>query len=147
MIDLPDHVELAPGLLVLRPRPRGPWDSEFRSAYTMFKQLVRRRRVIDLLGGKCRRCGYVGHVGSYHVHHTQPHLKHRQPKGGSTRFTASGTSRPYLTESELDELRTCELLCANCHHTEPVGSRNAYIKYVNVNTGAYGAWEEVAWTS
>ena len=131
-------------------QPQAPWDGDpaYRTARTIFKQICRRRAVIDYLGGTCQRCGWIGHVGAYHVHHLDPALKHRKGNGSrSTRFGTAGTSRPYLNDDEKAELDTCELLCANCHHTEAVGSANPHIKYVNANTGAYGSWEEVAWTS
>ena len=31
--------------------------------------------LIAKLGGKCQRCGFVGHPGSYHFHHKDPSKK------------------------------------------------------------------------
>lgn len=111
----------------------------------MYKQVCRRVAAVQYLGSACRWCGWRGHVGAFHVHHIDPQTK-VPGQDRATRFSAAGTSRHYLTQDEKAELDQCILLCANCHHTESVGSQNEYIKYVNIESGAYGSWEEVAWT-
>jgi hypothetical protein len=59
------------------------------------------------LGGKCKRCGFTGHPGAFHFHHTDPSNKSHELNGNKL-----------LTKDRWNELAKCELLCANCHHAE-----------------------------
>lgn len=73
---------------------------------------LRRHRVklaaIQLLGGKCKRCGWKGHWVGYDFHHTNPESKE---------FMIGGmANKSWLVVRK--ELEKCELLCAICHRIE-----------------------------
>ena len=58
--------------------------------------------LISLLGGKCIKCGYNKSVSSFHFHHMNPDEKEGQIA--------------YLSfDKQLEEIKKCILLCANCH--------------------------------
>jgi hypothetical protein len=62
-----------------------------------------KKRAIEYKGGKCIRCGYVGHPVVYDFHHLHD-------KQMSWRMMCnSGWEKAQI---ELDK---CELLCSNCH--------------------------------
>jgi len=63
--------------------------------------------LVEKLGGKCERCGFVGHPGAFHFHHKDPKQKSHEIN-----------SNKLLTKDRWDEIKKCELLCANCHCTE-----------------------------
>jgi hypothetical protein len=63
--------------------------------------------LVNKLGGKCKRCGFTGHPGSFHFHHTDPSNKEFQIN-----------SNKLLTKDRFEEVNKCELLCANCHCAE-----------------------------
>lgn len=108
-----------------------------------WRKWFRKRLVVDHLGGKCSRCGWVGHIGCYHIHHLQPELKvsHRNR---STRFSSGVKSAGILTHDEMRELDTCELLCANCHALEAVGTTNPYLRIVDAHEARIADWTTVA---
>ena len=62
---------------------------------------------VELLGGKCQRCGFKGHPGVFHFHHKDPSQKSHELNGNGL-----------LTKERYNELLKCELLCANCHQIE-----------------------------
>jgi hypothetical protein len=71
--------------------------------------------LIQKLGNKCNRCGYDGHPGVFHFHHKDPKQKLHEINGNKL-----------LTKDRHEEIKKCELLCANCHHIEH--SNNELIK-------------------
>lgn len=71
--------------------------------------------LVEALGGKCNRCGFVGHPGVFHFHHTDPDKKSHEVNGNKL-----------LTSDRWEEIKKCELLCANCHQIEH--SNTALIK-------------------
>ena len=75
---------------------------------------------VKLLGGKCVKCGWSGHIASFVFHH----------KGSSKLFDIKhGANKPwYQIEAEL---KKCELYCANCHAIYHYGDiSDAFIKEV-----------------
>lgn len=62
-----------------------------------------KQRAIDLLGGKCSKCGYSKCHGAMHFHHIN-----RKEKEIQISITTSWSR----IEKELEK---CILLCANCH--------------------------------
>ena len=72
------------------------------------KQTQRRqdlkRKLIDLKGGKCSKCGYNKCITALEFHHSDPTVKE---------FNLSKNLR--ATEIVLKELQKCILVCANCH--------------------------------
>ena len=74
------------------------------------KAVSRRRKVVkqkavELLGGKCSRCGYNKCISALHFHHIDPASKEFGISDGVTR----------AWNRVVEELRKCVLLCANCH--------------------------------
>lgn len=65
----------------------------------------RRSFAINLLGGCCQSCGFDKYPCSLEVHHTEP--KHKDPNFESM--------RSWSEERIVKELKTCVLLCSNCH--------------------------------
>lgn len=63
--------------------------------------------LVEKLGGKCNRCGFTGHPGAFHFHHIDPTNKSHEINGNKL-----------LTSDRWEEIKKCELLCANCHQTE-----------------------------
>lgn len=63
--------------------------------------------LIENLGGECVRCGFKGHPGAFHFHHTDPKQKSFEINGNKL-----------LTKDKWNEVKKCELLCANCHQIE-----------------------------
>ena len=59
---------------------------------------------IEILGGKCIKCGYNKSTAALQFHHSNPTLK-------EFNFNSSFMS----WERYKKELHKCVLLCANCH--------------------------------
>jgi len=74
--------------------------------------LVRKRRkankqkAINLLGGKCKLCGYNKCNDALEFHHINPKEKE---------FMLSKVWNSKTWEKLLPEIKKCVLLCANCH--------------------------------
>jgi hypothetical protein len=60
---------------------------------------------VDLLGGKCSKCGYNKCLAALNFHHVDPELKE---------FNIN-QSMTMTWEVILEELKKCSLLCSNCH--------------------------------
>lgn len=73
---------------------------------------VRKKRkelTLELVGStSCVECG-EDHIACLHIHHTKPELKKHNFNSGSINVTKLSTAEVQ------DELRTCTVLCANCH--------------------------------
>lgn len=65
----------------------------------------RKRKMLELLGGKCVKCGYCKNTAALHIHHIDPSLKEND-------WT---DLRQMKWSSIIIELKKCILLCANCH--------------------------------
>lgn len=66
-----------------------------------------KRKLVDLLGGECKHCGYKKSIKALQFHHTNPKKKD---------FTISGKSWSFKRLKK--EALKCILLCANCHIEE-----------------------------
>lgn len=70
----------------------------------------RKERLICQLGGKCRRCGFSGHIGAFCFHHRyKPDKLYNISRGlctGNDNF--ENVIVPEVAEK-------CVLLCNNCH--------------------------------
>jgi len=66
-----------------------------------------KQRVVDVLGGSCKVCGYKKCLAALHIHHRDPRKKDVAFRG----FKYWGWERV------KKEIRGCILLCAN-HHAE-----------------------------
>ncbi len=69
--------------------------------------LRRKKEIIQLLGGKCSRCGYNKNLSALTFHH-------KDPKNKKFKLDIRSLSnRKYVfIEKEIDK---CILLCHNCH--------------------------------
>lgn len=73
-----------------------------------FMRRVYKAKGLELLGGKCSKCGYDKCSRALEFHHKDPSTK----KNGLAEY--SNTSWP----SYKEELDKCIILCANCHAEE-----------------------------
>jgi hypothetical protein len=73
--------------------------------YVHQKQRELKVKAIEYLGGKCKKCGYVGISAVYDFHHRDP---------GDKDFSW-GNRRTSNWENLKLELDKCDLLCSNCH--------------------------------
>ena len=65
--------------------------------------IVRKKKAIEYLGGKCSRCGYNNHYAAMQFHHVEK------------KDFAWNKLRLLNWERTKEELDKCVLLCANCH--------------------------------
>ena len=67
-----------------------------------------RSKSIEILGGCCSRCKYNQHHSAFDIHHLNP--KEKDPGFKTMR---------YWSWNKIEkELKSCILLCANCHRIE-----------------------------
>ena len=89
------------------------------------RRLLKKKKAIALLGGRCKRCGLESeHTTVYDFHHTDPFNKGKDIKGGSD-FMRKAWER---IEAEI---KKCILLCANCHrieHSDPNSEFNVLLR-------------------
>ena len=75
--------------------------------YEKTRLWLNRMQAIELLGGVCRLCGYKAHLDALQFDHIKPIGRaHRRSKG-------SWLAKSW--DKVANELRSCQLLCANCH--------------------------------
>jgi len=77
-----------------------------RSAVDGFRRRTK-EWAVEIKGGKCERCGYVGHQAAFDFHHKDP----------ATKEFGFGSGNTYAKGRWLVELEKCHLLCRNCHST------------------------------
>lgn len=65
----------------------------------------RKRKVVELFGGKCQECGYNKNLAAFHFHHLDPAIKE---------FSTIEMLR-MSWEKLIKEMSKCILLCGNCH--------------------------------
>ena len=69
------------------------------------RAMRRKRRFIDMLGGKCSVCGYNHNMAALDFHHVR-----------DKKFPLSSKNICSMSiDRLLPELEKCVLLCANCH--------------------------------
>ena len=83
-------------------------DVDRSQAITTYRKAVK-KRLIELHGGKCQRCGYNKSLRALEFHHRNPKDKI---------FGISQSDRVRSWEEYVSEAEKCELLCANCHAEE-----------------------------
>lgn len=72
-----------------------------------------KQRIVEALGGKCRKCGYNQYNGSLALHHIDPSKKE---------FSLGHTmSCPISWKKIWAEIIKCVLLCHNCHSEHHAG--------------------------
>lgn len=68
------------------------------------RRLETKQKAIELLGGKCNRCGWNNHPAGLEFHHTDDNKE----------FTISDAMN-HKWETVKQEVMKCELLCSCCH--------------------------------
>lgn len=74
------------------------------SCNTKIRRIRAKMAAVKMLGGKCQRCGFSGHLAAFEFHHVS----------GTKEFAignVSNKSWPVIRK----ELKKCQLLCSNCH--------------------------------
>ena len=69
----------------------------------------RKRKLVELFGGACIRCGYNKSMAALQFHH-------RNQEEKLFIFSGGGIARPWALV--VEEAKKCDLLCANCHAEE-----------------------------
>lgn len=80
------------------------------------RKLENKEKAITLFGGKCNRCGYTGCIDVFQFHHINP----KEKDSDMCKLFSK-----VWTEITENELKKCELLCANCHATHHWKERHA----------------------
>jgi hypothetical protein len=87
--------------------PRGYWRcKKCRNEAVTEARRNRKRKLVELAGGKCEICGYNKCVGALQFHHNNP----KEKEFG---IAASGVTRSI--SEQMNEIKKCMLVCANCH--------------------------------
>lgn len=75
--------------------------------YNLQKQrwLDRKKKAVELMGGKCCKCGYDKNYAALSFHHLDP----------STKIHDWQTLRLQSWKNIIAELKKCIMLCGNCH--------------------------------
>lgn len=78
------------------------------------KRHIIKQQLIEEAGGKCVKCGYNKCAEALEFHHRDPNEKD---------IGISDIFRSYIINEELinqarEEIKKCDLLCANCHREE-----------------------------
>lgn len=69
------------------------------------RKIKLKRELVNMLGGKCSKCGYDRCINALEFHHRDP----TQKEFNVSRMTS------YSREKVLAEAQKCDLVCANCH--------------------------------
>ena len=75
-----------------------------------------KKKLIEIMGGKCRACGGVFHPASFDFHHLDPKQKD---------FSVTNGFNNKSFDDINEEAKKCILLCANCHRAEHAGEQYA----------------------
>jgi len=73
-------------------------------------RLERKMKLIELLGGACKKCGYAVSAAALDFHHRDPEQKEHAVS--HLLYHARNFAKA------LEEARKCDLLCSNCHREE-----------------------------
>lgn len=76
------------------------------SQWVVASRINKKRRLVDMFGGRCKLCGYRKYIGALDFHHLEPSQKS---------FAVSVRGLCYAWETVLTEAKKCVLLCKNCH--------------------------------
>ena len=76
-----------------------------QSYFTKIRRYRLKKKAVDLMGNKCNRCQWSGHIAGFAFHHIDP---------ASKLFTVSNYPSTNW-DIYWKEIQKCELLCATCH--------------------------------
>lgn len=83
---------------------------EFQRLWRRTAVLRWKEKAVELLGGKCKKCGYKENIVALQIDHVDPVLRsanQRNKKEGSETMREVATGKC--------SLKKLQLLCANCH--------------------------------
>ena len=78
---------------------------EQENNYFKEKRLLKKSRLVDIMGGCCQNCNYNNSLYALEFHHLDPSKK---------KYTITDYLLKPL-EEQVEELKKCVLLCSNCH--------------------------------
>lgn len=81
----------------------------------------RKQNLIQVLGGKCQICGFDLFADALEFHHEDPTKKD---------YGISSKGTCHDIETDLNEVKKCFLLCANCHRGVHNGYYNAPTEHI-----------------
>ena len=73
------------------------------------ERIALKRRLVDMLGGKCVDCGYNQHLAALDFDHKEPQFKS---------FAIATGLNKHSDNLVIMEAHKCELRCANCHRVK-----------------------------
>lgn len=76
------------------------------SEWVVRSRKSKKKKLVELFGGKCVVCGYDAYVGALDFHHINPKKKE---------FSLSVKGLCYSWGTILKEAEKCILVCKNCH--------------------------------
>ena len=74
------------------------------------QRLKLKRKLVDMLGGKCVDCGYSSHLAALDFDHKEPKFKYKA--------VSAMMGQGYTDNDIIMEVHKCELRCANCHRVK-----------------------------
>jgi hypothetical protein len=88
------------------------------------KERIKKQKVVNYKGGKCKLCGYFKYLAALEFHHLDPSIKEHQIS-----YIKKRTSEEII----IKELDKCILVCANCHREQHYNTENSgyFADYVN----------------
>lgn len=87
------------------------------AAVTRHRQ-KRRQELIKIMGGKCAICGYDKNIAALELHHLDPNQKDYGLSSGNCKSI----------EQDIEEVKKCILVCANCHREIHSGEYQEQLK-------------------
>lgn len=72
-------------------------------------RMARKIKLIQIMGGKCQKCGYAKSAAALDFDHINPSTKKR------TLSHLLASQEPEAFEMAIEEAKQCQLLCSNCH--------------------------------
>ena len=96
-------------------RPTGDGRLRCAGCWTKLRRYTCKVIAIELLGGCCVKCGWVGEIGGFTFHHI---------RGQIDKSFEIGRIANKSWDVVKEELKKCELLCSNCHHIEHSNYKN-----------------------
>lgn len=84
---------------------KGETRKHCNSCVTMLRHDRLKAEFVEMLGGKCCRCGYRKCISALCFHH----------RSSETKLFNVGNNLNRSKYSLLEEVKKCDLLCLNCH--------------------------------
>jgi len=81
-----------------------PNAKQCRSCEVAKRRHKKKLKYVEHMGGKCEICGYNEDIAALQFHHV-----------GEKKFSVNSSKLLLNEQTVFDELKNCQLLCANCH--------------------------------